>query len=185
MRENNLSTLDEISLYRRGNPAAHLIIDTNILLLFFIGIFDSDYLKECPLMTDNGKNYCKEHFELMKKVLEIFLYKVTITPHVLSEINMLSRKRVKPEARMNGLFSKMIQQLERCEEEQVELKIILKNGGVLKFGFTDVSLIEVATKNNRWVILTDEFDLYKAYKERISIIYFSKVVASELYKASL
>jgi rRNA-processing protein FCF1 len=178
---NNLSTINEISSYRRTNPAASLIIDTNILLLFFIGIFDPCYLKECPLMTDNGKNYTKNHFELMKKILEIFLNKIIITPHVLSEINMLSRKRVKPESRMNSLFAKIIQQLERCREEHVELKIILENGGILKFGFTDISLIEAA-KKNKWAILTDELNLYVAYRESIAIIYFSSIVANEIYK---
>ena len=135
-------------------------------------------------MTDNGKNYCKEHFELIERVLKIFTYKITITPHILAEINMLSRKRIKPETRMEDLFSKIIRQLEACGEEQVEMRIILKNGGVLKFGFTDISLIEVATKN-KWIILTDEFDLYRTYKESIPIIYFTNLVATEIYKASL
>lgn len=181
---NSLSTLDEISYYRRTNPAASLIIDTNILFLFFIGVFNCDYLKECPLITDNGKNYTTEHFELMKKILSIFLYKIIITPHIVSEINMLSRKRIKPETKMNEVFSKMVQQLENCQEEQVELKIILKNGGVLKFGFTDISLIEAATKN-KWVILTDEFELYSTYYTNVPIVYFNTVVANEIQGASI
>lgn len=180
MSINNLSTLDEISSYRRTNHAASLIIDTNILLLFFIGIYDRDYLDSCPLMTENGKRYRREHFELMEKVLKIFLNKIVITPHVLSEINMLSRKRVKPEARMTSLFIKITQQLEKCREEHVELKIILSNGGVLKFGFTDISLIEAANKN-KWAILTDELPLYSNYRESVPIIYFSNLVASEIY----
>ena len=178
---NNLSTLNEIKQYRRINPAANLVIDTNILLLFFIGIFNSDYLSECSLMTENGKNYRKEHFELMEEILKIFLYRVIITPHVLSEINMLSRKRIKPESRMNSLFENIIQQLKKCQEEHIELEIILKNGGVLKFGFTDISLIEVA-KKKKWAILTDEFDLYRSYKKEVPIIYFSTMVASEMFK---
>jgi len=184
MRRNNLSTLDEISHYRRSHPAANLIIDTNVLLLFFIGVFDSNYLAECPLMTDNGRNYCEEHFKLMEKILGLFIDKVIITPHVLSEINMLSRTRIKPKTRMNDFFLKLIQRLERCKEEQIGLKIILKNGGVLEFGFTDISLIEVATKNS-WVIITDDFDLYRTYKEKIPVIYFNNIVANNLCKVSL
>lgn len=184
MQTNNLSTIEEISRYRLSHSEAYLIIDTNVLLLFLIGVFDPDYLKNCPLMMENGKNYCKEHFVLMEKILKIFTYKITITPHILAEINMLSRKRIKPETRMKSLFSKIIQQLESCREEQVEMKIILKNGGVLKFGFADISLVEVASKN-KWIILTDEFELYSIYRENIPIMYFTNLVANEIYKASL
>lgn len=132
-------------------------------------------------MTDNGKNYNREHFELMQKVLSLFLHQVTLTPHILSEINMLSRKRIKPGIKIDDFFKKIIEELKKCHEQQVEMEMILKNGGVIKFGFTDISLIEAATKNNG-IILTDEFNLYQTYSEQIPVIYFSNIVAHELYR---
>ena len=73
MKVNNLYTLEGISDYRSKNTGTCLIIDTNIFLLFLIGMYDEEYLKDCSLMKENGKQYSKGHFELMKKILDIFL----------------------------------------------------------------------------------------------------------------
>jgi|GEM_PF-4361455 len=92
---NTLSNLEEIAIFRRNYHAAKLIIDTNTLLLLFVGTYDLNYLSSCPLMTDNGKNYKSRDFDVLKKIIQIFVGNVVITPHVLSEVNMLVRKRIK------------------------------------------------------------------------------------------
>lgn len=176
---NRLSNLNEISLYRLSNPEAYLILDTNVLLLFLIGIYNQSYLENCPLMTDNGKKYTKEHFDLMNKILQRFVGKIIITPHILSEINMLSRKRIK-EPHISPLFLKIIEHLGNFNEHSVELKNLLKHVGILvDFGFTDISLVEAALEK-KWAILTDERRLYVKFNERIPVIYFSAIVANEI-----
>ncbi len=184
MKSNSLSTLEEISSYRRSHPAACLIVDTNTLLLFLIGNFDKDYLKECPLMLDNGKCYTEKHFDLIQKIVSIFINKIYITPHILSEVNMLTRKKIKAGGKIKDFFEKIVKQLEKCNEEQVGMEVILRNGGLIKFGFTDISLVEAASKNE-WAIITDEIQLYITYNEKLPVIYFSSVVASEIDKVSL
>ncbi len=174
--KNNLSSLDEISRYRSSHPESHLIVDTSALLLFFIGIYDTDYLDGCPLFTENGKFYKKEHFELIKKILNRFPDKIIITPHVLSEINMLSKK-IDPHKR-NDYFIKLILELQKYKEDCIDLKVLLKNGGVIKFGFTDISLVEVAEKK-KWIVLTDDMQFYIAFNNTVPMISFNKVVAME------
>lgn len=179
MQSNSLSSLEEISHYRSRNPGACLILDTNVLLLFLIGDFDQEYLKECSLMRENNKTYDKEHFELMKKILQRFLFKVVVTPHTISEMNMLSRNRIKPQERMYRYFTNLIQQLRNYEEHHVELKVLLMNTGIVNFGFTDISLVEISAAR-KWVILTDDFPLYRAFSEKIPVIYFPTIVANEI-----
>lgn len=177
MQNNQLSTLKEVSNYRSSNTGAYLIIDTNILLLFLVGVYDPEYLKDCSLMKDNGKFYGKEHFELMKKILDIFLYRIAITPHILSEVNMLSQN-IKP-PKFEKYFEKVIQQFKKVTEEHIEMLVLLNNRAIVNFGFTDISLIEVADRK-KWVVLTDDFNLQKTFRGNIPIIYFSNIVANDM-----
>ncbi|MBI5220591.1 MAG: hypothetical protein HY978_02000 [Candidatus Liptonbacteria bacterium] len=178
---NNLANLAEIQDYRLYNPGAQLLLDTNVLLIFLVGIYDEDYLKECPLMTDNNKNYGKEHFDLVQEILKCFIYKIVITPQVLAEIYMLSSKKIKPPSRFNEYFVGLINQLKKCREEHIPLKILLEgNGSVVRFGFTDISLVEAA-KKLKSAILTDDFPLYEAFREVVPVIYFSQVCVAGIF----
>jgi len=132
-------------------------------------------------MKENGKFYGVEHFELMQKIFQRFLNKLVITPHILSEINMLSRKVKEPH--FSAYFSKVVEQLQKCREETIELKVILKNGHtrLIQFGFTDIALVELA-KREKWAILTDEFDMYRIFSQIIPVINFSNVATREIYR---
>ena len=174
--ENSLSTLNEISHYCLTHSEANLIVDTSALVLFIVGIYDPDYVDCCPLMTENDKFYKKKDFELIEEILKRFPNKIIITPHVLAEVNMLSKK-ISPDRR-SAYFTKLIQELEKHKEHCVELKVLLKNGVVIQFGFTDVSLIEAAEKN-KWAVLTDDFKLWQAFHEKVAIINFSRVATAE------
>ena len=177
---NRLYSLQDITSFCLSKPDAKLIVDTNIFLLLFIGIYDPEYLKRCPLMTGNGKNYEKKHFDLMLEILGRFRNNIVITPHILSEINMLSRRDIKT-PHFDAYFTKMVKKLENCKEHLVELGALLKSGGIREFGFADISLVEAA-REKKWAILTDEFDLYRTFNEHVPIIYFSAVVAQEIQK---
>jgi rRNA-processing protein FCF1 len=175
----NLSTLKEIELYHLKRNEVHLILDTNVLLLFLVGIYDVNYLKDCPLMTDGNKVYNKEHFELVEKIIKQFPNKIVVTPHIISEMNMLSRTRIKPEDRLRDYFTKLIKQLENYKEHLIALKVLLNSGGIIEFGVTDISLIEAA-KQNKWLILTNDSNLYYRFAEYGFIIYFDTIVANEI-----
>lgn len=180
---NNLSSLDEISLFCSKKIGANLIIDTNIFLLLFLGTYNKDYMRKSSLMTNNNKNYTNEHYDLMLEIIKRFRNNIVITPHVLSEINMLSRRDVK-KPHFEPYFTKMLEKLLTYKEHLVELQILLKNKGINEFGFTDMTLIEAATKND-WAILTDEINLYTKYRETVPVIYFSNIVVTEIHKVHL
>ncbi len=179
MQSRNLYTLSGIGQYRSSRPDTHLIVDTNVFLLYLIGSYDKQFLGQCSLMKDNGKYYGEKHFDLIKKIFEIFLYNLVITPHILSEINMLARQ-IKPKPpEFDQYFLRIVKELEKCIESNVELRVLCKDGAIAKFGFADISLIESA-KSRNWAILTDEFALQKNYGEKLPVIFFSNVVANEL-----
>ena len=175
-----LSTLEEIRDYRYKHTEYQLIIDTNILLLFLIGIYDQNYLKNCSLLKENGKNYNINHFNLLKNILDIFLNKLTVTPHIISEINMLAQKTV-DKGRKIAYIESIIKTLKKCDECHIEFNKIAQNNDVVEFGFADISLIESAHQSN-YILLTDERDLYFKFYESIPIIYFSSIITTDLYK---
>lgn len=175
---NNLSSLDEISIYRSKRPNSHLIVDTNVLFLLLVGLFDLDYLPECPLMTENGKFYNNKHFELLQNILNRFLNRIVITPHILSEIGMLGKK-IKPKERFGTYFTTLLAQLNKCIEHPIEMKVLLKNAHLITFGFADMSLIEAADERKS-VILTDDTNLYIRFNNSIPIIYFSSIASREI-----
>ncbi len=174
--ENNLSNLDEIERFRFSHYDTHLIVDTSALLLFLVGVYDPDYVEHCPLLTENGKYYKKKQFELIEKIFQRFPGKIIITPHVLSEVNMLSKK-IGEEYR-NDYFLALVRELEKHQEYCIPLKVLLKNGAIVEFGFTDISLIEAAEKN-KWIVLTDDLRLYMAFNTKVPMINFNRVVAME------
>lgn len=173
---NRLSTLSEISQYYTQNSDSYLIIDTIVLLLLVIGDYDKDYIELCELMTSQG--YKKEHFDVIQEILKRFRHKIVITPHVLSEINMHSKK-IKP-PRFRKYFETLKKQLGNIRENHVNLEILLRNVGLITFGFTDLSLVELARKENH-VILTDDWKLYGTYHEKVPIIKFTVVATNELF----
>lgn len=177
--QNNLSSLKEIQQYRSSKNETHLILDTNVLILFLIGIYDVNYISDCPLMIEDGKNYTEEHFKLVENIIKNFPNKIVITPHILSEINMLSQKKISPKTRLHEYFTKLIKQLENCNEHFISLKILLNSGGIIEFGITDISLIELA-KEKKWLILTDDSKLYYKFAANKFIIYFHTLVVNEI-----
>jgi hypothetical protein len=180
MHNNNLFTLEGIKKYRLKHTDSYLLVDTNIFLLFLIGTYDEKFLKECTLMKNNGKCYEKKHFDLLKKILSIFVHKVAITPHIVSEISMLSRiHKPSDQKKFSEYFTKIIKEIERCVEHHITLSIITNNGALVDFGFADVSLIESA-KEKKSVVLTDEFEIQRVFGEDLPVIYFTNVVANQL-----
>ena len=177
----NLSTLQEIERFRSKKNETHLILDTNVLLLFLIGTYDAKYVSSCPLMTEGGKNYNEKHFELVEKIIKKFPSKIVITPHILSEINMLSRIKITPESRLRDYFVKLIKQLENYKEHLIGLKVLLNSGGVVELGITDVSLVELA-KQNKWLVLTDDSKLYYKFADYGFMMYFNTIVTNEIQR---
>jgi|GEM_PF-7053203 len=80
-------------------------------------------------------------------------------------------------------FQKMLDQLKGILEHPVSLGALLKNLGLIKFGFTDMSIVEAAKEQfaEKWVILTDERCLYTDFNNDLPVIYFSRILTNQNY----
>ncbi len=88
-----------------------LLIDTNILLLFFVGSFDKLWIERFKGTRDR---YSVEDFDLFVRFLKRF-DRIVTTPHILSEVSNLSRGFVEP-AR-TAYFESFAKRIVRLSEE--------------------------------------------------------------------
>jgi rRNA-processing protein FCF1 len=133
----------------------------------------------------NGKNYQKAHFALIQQIIARFGNTIYLTPHLLQEVYRLSKKNIS--ARFEQYFAVVLTKLrdQQFQEFPVGLKTVILNGGaIVEFGFADMSLIEAA-KLNKWTIVTDDQDLFRAFNKTAVMINFSGVVATEIQQVRM
>jgi len=127
-----------------------IVIDTGPLLLVLTGLYGHNIKKF---------NYSEDNFILVKKFLENFLEKseIFITPEVLAEISNLSKNEMKGFF-YDFIYYSKIRLLQQLKETYINKDIVLSEDKLLKYGFTDISLIE-ATKDDK-LLLTSDIALY-------------------------
>ncbi len=127
-----------------------VLIDTNILLLLFVGSFDRDRVPRFK----RTKQFTPEDYDLLTRVVEPFKRIVT-TPNILSEVNSLSGQLGEP-ARTEyfRIFARRIRTL---DEHYVASKDVSRIEQFPKLGLTDSGMLHLA--GEEYLVLTDDFEL--------------------------
>ncbi len=129
---------------RRG-----LLIDTNLLLLLFLGTHDRRQIDT----NSRLRAYTQRDFELLGDLLRCFKPLVT-TSSILTEVSNLSNAI--PERDRKAYFASFANRLMLLEEELVASSTALQSRWA-KFGLTDAVIATIA--KNRYLVLTDDFRL--------------------------
>ncbi|MCP1381561.1 hypothetical protein [Runella salmonicolor] len=125
---------------------AGLVIDTNLLLLYLMGIYDPKKISQFK----RTQQFLEEDFQLLLRFIEIF-DKVIITPHILAETTNLADTQTFP------ILKTIIELLE--ENLTSSLEIIHSDQTCFnKFGLSDTAIQYLAQQN--YVVLTDDLRLY-------------------------
>jgi len=135
----------------RKHSSRGILIDTNLLLLYLIGMFDENYINRFK----RTKKYSIDDFKIVKNIINYFR-KIIVTPQILAEISNLSKDIKDPF--LSKYFSKLIDIIKDSEELYINKNDLLKPLLLPKYGFTDVSIIESADVHNH-LIFTDDFPL--------------------------
>lgn len=149
----------QIIISRYGKKGA--IIDTNLLILYIVGLYNVDYIEGFKRIKDKG--YTKEDFEALVRLLMLFK-KVFLTSHVLAEFSNLTFNHKRFDKDFDEYLSSVIIALKNIVEEHVKKNEILTSS-FFKFGFTDVSIMELAIKSGLPVI-TDDLPFYNLLSSR-------------------
>jgi rRNA-processing protein FCF1 len=128
-----------------------VLVDTNILLLFLVGLFDRTQI----IRFKRTRAYSVEDYDLLAGLLSRF-DRIVTTPHILSEVNSLARQLGEP-AR-TSLFKFFATRIGLLTEEYVASA---QAAGIAQFprlGLTDSGIICLV--KDKYLVLTDDFELF-------------------------
>ncbi|MBI5250400.1 MAG: hypothetical protein HY912_12970 [Desulfomonile tiedjei] len=139
--------LDRLLLKHRTKGA---LIDTNILLLLFVGRYDRALVpkfKRTKIFTDDD-------YSLAEKIVSFFARVVT-TPNILTEVSNLSNQL--PEQIKQKYFREFVSVVDLLEEEYVASATACGHHYFPRCGLTDSTIMALAQKN--YLVITDDFAL--------------------------
>ena len=136
-----------------------VLVDTNLLLVYFVGIYDPDRIKR----FNRTAAFTVEDFVLLYQLLAYFS-KVVTTPNILTEVNSLSNKL--PDDLKPAFYPVFANRVAVLEELYVESKTASSHERFDRFGLTDSGIITLA--QGAYLVLTDDFKL-AGYLEKINV----------------
>ena len=157
---------DPLALLRRYRTAG-VLIDTNILLLLFVGTFDRSRIARFKRTV----KFAEEDYDLVVQLLALFQKKVT-TPNILTEVSNLAGQlegHVKP-----GFFQTFAEGISLLVEDYVPSMTVAAMPAFRRFGLTDAGMLHTA--QNRYLVLTDDFALWGYLaSEGVSALNFDEI----------
>lgn len=170
--------IDEIKKFCFSRGKTKCILDTNLLILLLIGIFEENYIADCQLTS----KYNIDDYKLLVQILGYFDVGIITTPHIIAEISNLSRMKI-TNHKLDYYFQVLINRLNSFQEEHVNLGTLLNQQVqlLIRLGFPDMSILETA-KNIKATIITDDMDLHlHAITNKIPAVNFTNV-SRNVYK---
>jgi|SRR5882762_1988879 len=152
-------------LVRHGR--AGLLIDTNLLLLYFIGRFAPDLITRFK-RTDV---FVPDDFKLLQLIVKKFP-KLWTTPAILAEVNSFSRQLGEP--LRTEYFKKFRTEISLLDEKYVPSVNAAGEKTFEKFGLTDAGIMMLA--RTPYLVLTGDFPLYRYLDSHgIDVINFNQL----------
>jgi hypothetical protein len=128
-----------------------LIIDTNLLVLFIVGITNRNLITKHRRL----KAFSLDDFDLLCQLIESSL-QILVTPNTLTETsNLLGYIDEPARSQLFETFRKLIQ---KTSEVYVDSRIASNTEEFHRLGLTDSGLLEITGKSR--TILTTDLDLY-------------------------
>jgi rRNA-processing protein FCF1 len=145
-------------LFRRYKTKG-VLVDTNILLLWFVGAVNRERISR----FNRTEKFIPEDYDLLVDILLSF-DKIVTTPNILTEVNSLANQLGEPDrSKCLAIFAKGVA---RLDEFYIESRNAAGMEKFAKFGLTDCGIIELA--KDRYLVLTDDLKL-AGYLEKLGI----------------
>lgn len=137
---------DLLSRYRPKG----VLIDTNILLLYFLGAIDPARITRFR----RTKQFRLEDYDILRTVLSGFKKLVT-TPNVLTEVSNLLGELADPGR--TCCFDKLRDRISVLEEHYFESRELARTDEFVKMGLTDAAIFRLV--RGHYLVLTEDFHL--------------------------
>jgi hypothetical protein len=147
---------------RRG-----ILIDTNILLLYFVGSFDLDLISSFKRTLQ----FTVEDYNTLLLLLQLFDRLIT-TPNILTEVSNLSGQLGEPAKTL--YFYTFARKITLMEEHYIDSREAATQEEFIKIGLTGASIFRLP--KDQYLILTDDFRLSQYLQHKgIDVINFNHI----------
>ena len=140
-----------------------IIIDTNLLILLIVGVYDIGYIEKISRVKNKG--YTSEDFKALSNLVACFKT-IYITPQILAELSNLSFKEGKKidcyDEEFEAYVMNVVEIINNSKEDFTTKEDLIKFPYFRKFGFTDMSILSLAQKESLPVI-TDDLRLHNLF----------------------
>jgi len=136
-----------------------LIVDTNILLLFFVGSVNKKRISQ----FNRTEQFLPKDYDLLVEIISYFS-KIVVTPNILTEVSNFINQLSEPERSQSLEF--LTKALTEWDEFYIESSTATQVEKFTKYGLTDSGIISLA--KGEYLVLTDDFKLAN-YLEKIEI----------------
>lgn len=144
-----------------------IIIDTNILLLYVIGIIDKNRIENFK----RTKQFLAQDFIFLFNYLTHFS-KILTTPYILTEVNNFLNQIDNREK--DKFFTSFTDVINNLSEHNFTSTVLSKANDFNKFGLTDISIYELS--KNTYIVLTDDLKLSSYLSNKsIDVINFNNI----------
>lgn len=127
-----------------------VLVDTNILLLYFVGSHNREQIPRFKRTVQ----FTVDDYDLLVRLLSRFTRVVT-TPHILSEVNSLSGQMGEPTK--TEYFGEFARGIATLDEQYVASATASQLSEFPKLGLTDSGILHLA--GGKYLVLTDDFKL--------------------------
>ncbi len=144
-----------------------VLIDTNILLLYFVGSFSENLI---PVFK-RTMQFTIEDYHLLLRLIGQFRARIT-TPSILTEVSNLSGQL--NQSLHAAYFQKFAEHLTLLEEHYIESRKVTTHQYFTKLGLTDAGIFTVV--KGKYLVLTADFPLSQSLrKEGIACLNFNHI----------
>ena len=130
-----------------------IVIDTNLLLLFVVGLTSMDYIEKHKRL----QVYTRRDFEELSIILSRY-QSILLTPNTLTETSNLASYIQEPAKSEIMLVLKYL--IEKFDEEYVHSKEVVKRQEFVRLGLADATLLELSSRGA--TVVTTDLSLYLA-----------------------
>jgi len=160
-------TTSELSKCLAKHRQSGVAIDTNLLLLLWVGNFDRSLIQRFK----RTQKYTEADFDLLVALGQQIRLLVT-TPNILTEVSNLAGQLHEDTAQ--EFRSEMRIDIEKFDERHFPCKLIVKEDTFIPLGLTDSTLTLLARQKT--LILTDDLPLYvQLAAAKLPVINFTHV----------
>lgn len=164
--------IDPIFDLLRRYRSRGVLVDANILLLYFVGSYDRARIPRFK----RTQVFTVEDYDLLIKFLAYF-ERIVTTPNILTEVSNFSGQLGEP-AR-SDYFVWFAKEISLLDERYVESRSAAQLDSFPRLGLTDCSVMHLAQGEH--LVLTDDFNLYQSLQHSgIDAVNFNHLRASNL-----